>query len=374
MRIAVNARFLLDDYREGYGNFIYEIFSRLIKMYPRHDFIFIYDRKVVQPFGHAKNVHAVIAGPAARHPVLWKWWYDITIPRVLKKQKADVFVSCDGFCSLTTKVPQCLIVHDLAYLHEASTVAKSHLLYYRRFIPRFVKYASRVATVSAFSKKDISHQLGVDENKISLVQNGVKDIFRPLTFEQKQHAKEKYTQGREYFAYTGAIHPRKNLINLLKAFSLFKKRQQSGMKLVIAGRFAWKNEEFASKLKTYRYRDDVVLTGFIPDEELALVTGAAYGMIYPSTFEGFGVPVIEAMKSGVPVITSKGTAMEEASGGIALLADPHDPKDIAEQMMLLYKDENRRNNMIAEGLEYAQSFTWEKSAAQMWEWIGQAVS
>ena len=117
-----------------------------------NSFLFLtghYDKRFV--FG--KNVIPVVAGPPARHPLLWKWWYDVKVPSVLKKYKADVFVSCDGFCSLTTKVPQCLVLHDLSFLHYPSFIKKSHLFFYKRYIPKFLQKAKTVATVSEFSKK-----------------------------------------------------------------------------------------------------------------------------------------------------------------------------------------------------------------------------
>src|SRR5690606_32023968 len=138
---------------------------------------------------------------------------------------------------------------------------------------------------------------------------------------QKENVKLKFTDGKEFFLYTGAIHPRKNLINLLKGFSVFKKRLQSNFKLVIAGRLAWKYESFLNDIKSYKYRQDIILTGYIPEEDLADLTGSAYAMIYPSLFEGLGVPVLEAMQSGTPVITSEGSAMQEVAGDAAIYAD-----------------------------------------------------
>ena len=117
MVIAVNTRFLLPDYLEGYGYFIYETFKRIVKNNPQHQFVFIFDRPYDDGFVFAPNITPVLTGPPARHPLLWKLWYDIKVPAVLRKVRADVFVSCDGFCSLGTKVPQCLVVHDLSFLH-----------------------------------------------------------------------------------------------------------------------------------------------------------------------------------------------------------------------------------------------------------------
>lgn len=373
MRIAVNTRFLLKDYLEGYGYFLHETFRRITEKYPEHEFIFLFDRPFDTRFVFQKNVTPVVAGPAARHPLLWKFWYDVKVPSLLKKYKADVFVSCDGFCSLTTSLPQCLIVHDLAFLHYPEAVKKSHLLFYKKYTPKFLNKAKSVVTVSDFSKNDIILHYGMISKQVDVVYSAAKEIFHPLTDAEKQEVKNKYTDGKEYFVYTGSIHPRKNLVNLLKAFSVFKKRQQSGMKLVLAGRLAWKYEIFINNLKSYKYRDDVVVTGYLPEAELVGITGAAYAMVYTSLFEGFGVPVLEAMKCQVPVITSAGSAMQEMSKDAALYADANSYTDIADKMMLLYKDENLRNELIGKSKTITGEYSWERTAALLWKAIQKAV-
>jgi glycosyltransferase involved in cell wall biosynthesis len=369
MTIAVNTRFLLKDYLEGYGYFLYETFSRIVKKHPEHRFVFIFDRPYDKRFIFGSNVKAVVTGPPARHPLLWKLWYDIKIPAVLKKYKADVFVSCDGFCSLNTSVPQCLVLHDLAFLHYPSFNKKSHLFFYKRYTPKFLSKAKSVATVSEFSKKDILSQYKMEADKIDIAYSAAKKIFQPLNDETKQALKEKYTEGKEYFLYTGAIHPRKNLMNLLKAFSVFKKRQQTNMKLVLAGRLAWKYESFTKSLESYKYRKDVVMTGYVAEEELVKITGSAYALVYPSLLEGFGVPVLEAMQCDVPVITSANSSMQEIAKDAALYADANSHIEIADKMMLLYKDENLRRGLIQKGKLVVQQYSWDKTAELLWQSI-----
>jgi glycosyltransferase involved in cell wall biosynthesis len=374
MRIAVNTRFLLNNNLEGYGYFIQEIFSRITKDHPEHEFIFIFDRPYDPKYIFEKNITAVVSGPSARHPLLWKLWYDVKVPAILKKYKADVFVSCDGYCSLATKVPQCIVVHDLAFLHYPAFNKRSHLLFYKRYTPKFLAKAKSVATVSEFSKQDIVKQYKIDPEKIQVVYSAAKESFHPLDDETKQTVKNNYTDGKEYFIYTGAIHPRKNLMNLLKAFSIFKKKQKSNLKLVLAGRLAWKYKQFVESLQTYKYRDDVVLTGYLEEQELIKLTGSAYGLIYTSLWEGFGVPVLEAMRSHVPVITSVNSAMQEIANDAALYADPNDHIDIGDKMMLLYKDESLRSRLIEKGKKIAEQYSWDKSAELLWQSIMKTVS
>lgn len=374
MVIAINTRFLLKDYLEGYGHFLKETLCRITTAHPEHRFIFIFDRPYDKQFIFSDNVKAVVVGPAARHPLLWKWWYDIKIPAVLKQYKADVFVSTDGFCSLSTKVPQCLVLHDLAFLHFPTFISKSRFLFYKIYTPKFLKKAAVIATVSQFSKEDIVTQYKIEADKINIIPNAAREIFKPISVEEKQAVKEKYCEGKDYYIYAGSIHPRKNLINLLKAFSVFKKKQQSNMKLVLTGRLAWKYESFLKSLESYKYRADVVITGYLPEKELAKLVGSAYAMVYPSLWEGFGMPVLEAMRCEVPVITSSNSAMQELAKEAALYVDPTNFKAIAEKMLLLYKDENLRSELIEKGKGLEQQYNWDLSAARLWDCIQKAVS
>jgi glycosyltransferase involved in cell wall biosynthesis len=365
MVVAVNTRFLLEEL-EGLGYFIHELFRIIVKRHPEHKFYFLFDRPYNQEYIYADNVTGLVVSPPARHPILWKLWYDVKVPLTLRKIKADIFVSPDGFCSLNTLTPQCLVVHDLGFLHHPEAYKASHIQFYKRNTPKFIKKAQTVVTVSKFSKEGIIRHYKTAPSKISVIYNGVREIFRPLSAEQKDAVKDKYTEGKEYFVYVGAIQPRKNLVNLLKAFSIFKKRLQSSMKLVIAGRLAWKNEEFLQLMNTYKYKAEVVLTGYLMEEELALVMASAYALVYPSVFEGFGVPVVEAMKCGVPVLTSENTAMQEAGGEAALYFAAVDHMDIADKMMTIYKDENLRAQMIEKGYKAADKLDWDESAEQFW--------
>lgn len=374
MRIAVNTRFLLKDYLEGYGYFIYELFRRITENHPEHTFIFLFDRPYDEQFVFGKNVIPVLAGPPARHPLIWKYWYDYKIPALLRRYKADLFVSCDGFCSLRTRVPQCLVLHDLAFLHYPEGISKTQLAFYKKYTPAFLKKAKTVITVSEFSKKDIVTHYPFVVSKLQVLYNGIRPVFQPMDFAASQPVKNQYTEGKEYFFYTGSVHPRKNLMGLLRAFSLFKKRQQSSMKLVIAGRLAWKYESFTSSLKTYKYRQDVVLTGYLPETEQARLMASAYALVYPSFFEGFGVPVAEAMQCGIPVITSAGSAMEEVAGDAALYADPADHAALADHLMRIYKDERLRTTLIEKGKQRATLYNWDQAAVRAWELMQDCIA
>jgi glycosyltransferase involved in cell wall biosynthesis len=364
MRIAVNTRFLAVSELEGYAHFTKGLILNMHQFFPEDVYTFLYDRKPVSVI-HERNIEHMHSGPHARHPLLWKWWYDVSMPRMAKRAKAEVIFSPDGFCSLTTSIPQVLAIHDLAFLHYPEGISGVQRGYYLRNTPRFIRKAKHIVTVSEHAKADILQHYPEAAGKISVVYNDADPRFQPLDWNAREQVKTTLTAGCEYFLYTGAIHPRKNLVNLLKGFSWFKQRQKSNMKLVLCGRQAWKNDQFRAQLASYKYRHDVILTGYLPQERLVEVMAAAYALVYPSHWEGFGLPVLEAMRSGVPVIVSNNSALPEIAGDAGLLVDPMDHEAWGKAMGLMYKDEDFRSACIAKGHVNAARFSWEQSAREL---------
>jgi len=364
MRIAVNTRFSGLAESEGYANFTKGLILNMHALERDDSYILMYDRPPSSPIRDRK-IQEVVSGPQARHPLLWKWWYDVTLPRMARRAKADVIFSPDGFCSLTSSIPQVLAIHDLAFLHYPEGISGLYRRYYRHYTPAFIRKAAHIITVSSFSMLDIVDHYPEAKEKISVVPNDADPGFRPLSWDEREEVKQRVSGGTEYFLYAGAIHPRKNLVNLLKGFSWFKKRHQSGMKLVIAGRMAWKNDAFTSLLSTYKYREDVVLAGYVPQEEIFGIMGAAYALVYPSYWEGFGLPVLEAMRCGVPVITSAQSAMAEVAADAGVFVDPGDHEGWGRMMGLMYKDEGFRGECIEKGIRRSGDFSWARSAEKL---------
>jgi glycosyltransferase involved in cell wall biosynthesis len=365
MTIAINARFLLNNYTEGIGNYTQVLCQHLPAAMPQHQFILIADRADYKKIDLSSNACFEVVSPAARHPLLWHYWFNVKISALLKQKKVDLFISPDNFCSLTSSVPQLLLLHDLAYLHQPQSIPKAHLWYYKTFTKKFARKAQHIITVSNYCRQDIMDNLHIAAEKINVVYNGIKSIFTPIEWEQKVATKAKYSNGESYFVCVSSIHPRKNIINLLKAFSIFKKWQKSDMKLVLVGRMAWKNNGFIKLLAHYKYKNDIVVTGYLPDTEVANITAAAYCAVYPSLFEGFGVPIVEAMQCDVPVICSNQTGMVEAGGDAAYFCNVEDVNDLAAQMQLVYKDENTRSKHIVLGREHVKQYNWNHSIQQI---------
>jgi len=367
MRIGVNTRLLLKGKLEGIGWFTYQTVERIVRDHPEHEFVFFFDRQYDESFIFAPNVTPVVVHPQARHPILFYLWFEWSLPHMLKKHKIDLFLSPDSYLSLKTKVPTCLVMHDLAFEHYPEHYVWAQRLYWKHYSPLFARKATRIVTVSEFSKKDICEHYNIAPSKIDVVYNGAHDEYRPLSWDEREAVKKQYADGAEYFVFAGALHPRKNIVNLLKAFIAFKKRQHSNMKLVIVGRLAWKYEEVEQMRATMQFRKDVKWVGYMNVEELSRVTGAAYAMVFASLFEGFGIPILEALQCNVPVIVSNTSSMPEVAGDAGLLVDPTNVEDIASKMHMLYKDEALRAKLIANAPAQVAKFDWQRSSERLWE-------
>ena len=363
MRIAVTAIFLNSGPLEGYGHYSKELLRQLLNLETEHTFLFLYDRPLLEPpFLHPRVTHRVV-GPATRQPFSQALWYHVKAAWVVRRWQADVWLQPYGFASFFSTTPQTLIVHDLAPFHLPGDLPWYHRWHYRLFTKTALKKAKTLADVSQTTRTDLQQLFPFSANRpIALLPGAPREGFHPLDWEEKKAVKEQYTGGHEYLLVAGSIHPRKNLLTVLKAFSLFKKWQKTNMKLVIVGRWAWQNEGLQEKLKTYKYRDDLVITGYVADEVLFRLTGAAYTLIYPSRLEGFGLPLLEAMQSGVPVIASDHPALRETGGDAAIYFAAEKPEELYEQCLRLYKDEQLKKQLIDAGHQQAARYSWHTTA------------
>lgn len=365
--IAVNTRLLLKNRLEGIGWFSYETLKRITLAHPEHRFLFIFDRPWHQDFIFSDNVTPVVVGPQARHPFLFIWWFELSIPRILKKYKADLFLSPDGYLSLRSKVPSLAVIHDLNFEHYPQDLPLLIRWYYRFFFPRFARKASRIATVSTFSLDDISEQYGVEKEKISVVYDGANDEFKPLSEEEKSQARQRFTEGNPYFIFVGSLHPRKNLVNLFKAFDLFlRKNKQKNYRLFIVGEKKWWTEPIRDAHESMKYKNHVIFGGRLNNYELNLAIGAAFAMAYVSYFEGFGIPIVESFRCGTPVITANVSSMPEVAADAALLVDPFSPESIADAMLKLANDPALAHDLIQKGHKRQELFTWDRTAELLW--------
>ncbi|MEO8567474.1 MAG: glycosyltransferase family 1 protein [Ginsengibacter sp.] len=373
MIIAINTRCLNKDEPGECGNYLSEVFQRITNLHSGHTFIFLFDKPFKTEIIFPKNVIPVVTGPQGNTPAKWFIWYNIKIPLLLKKYQADVFVST-GFCSLTTKVPQCLILHDLSFLYFPSFVKKGHLSFYKTYTPRFLKKAKMIITISNFLKTGIADRYKIAQEKIQVAYPGINEIYQPVSMEERESVKEQYAEGNEFFIYLGEINSRNNIMNLLKAFSAFKKRQKSSMQLLIANEGQDNPDELITKLRSYKFRNDVKLLTGLSQWGKAKIIASAYAMVYMPFYDEFGTSLLKAMKSEVPVITSSTGTMHEICGDAALYAAPENFKEIAVKMMQIFKDEKLRKEIIEKGRQRAKIFSWDNTTEVVWNNIVKTMS
>lgn len=373
MNIAVNTRLLLHGRLEGIGWFTFETLKRIVASHPEHEFYFIFDRPYNKEFIFGSNVHPVVIGPQARHPVLYYTWFEISIRLAFRRIKPDIFLSPDGYLSLGTKVRTLAVFHDLNFEHYPEDIPWLERLNYRYFFRKYAARADRIATVSEFSKADIVKQYGVSPDIIDVVYNGANEEYAPVSNDIKIATRNGHTGGRPYFFFVGALLPRKNLINLFKAFDIFRKTDPDNSVLLIAGARKWWTGEISSVYEAMQFKEDVIFAGRLEASEMRCIIGSAVALTYVSYFEGFGIPIIEAFRCGTPVITSNVTSMPEIAGDAALLVDPFSPEEIASAMKQISTDSSLRSRLIEAGTERAAKFTWDKSAERLWQSIEKTV-
>ena len=368
MKIAVNTRYLLRDKMEGFGVYSHEILRRMVAAHPDDDFQFYFDRAFDSKFVYGPNVHPRVLWPQARHPILYHIWYQMRLRRNLHRERPDVFFSPDSYVPLGMSVSAVITVHDVAPRRFPDHITRSQRRYYLRNMPRFLEQAAHLITVSDFSKREIEHFYEVPGEKITVVHNGVGAQFVPVPDKMQQHMRERYAGGKPYFLYVGAIHPRKNVARLINAFDALKSNVQSDIQLVLAGATSWKAQEVSDAIQKAKHSNEVHQVGYVEAGELPGLIGSALAMCYVSLYEGFGMPVLEAMACGVPVIvsceTSSGAALSEVAGDAALQVDPNATDEIAEAMQRIIEDESLRSNLAQRGLDRAQSFSWDRAAEE----------
>ncbi len=369
MIIAVNTRLLISGKLEGIGWFTFESLKRITRQHPEHQFIFIFDRDYSKEMIFAGNVKAIVAGPPTRHPVLWWYWFEFVIPKILRKHKVDLFLSPDGYSSLSTDVKTLIVMHDINFVHRPKDLPFLIRHYYNFFFKRFARNATRLATVSQFSKNDIAESFFIDKDKIDVVYNGAKSDYKPLDETQKRNIKNKYSGGSEFFVFVGALHPRKNVTRLLLAYDEFRKTVNTDVKLIIVGERMFKSSDIAKAYNGLKFKSDVVFSGRLAPLDLSQVLASALALTFVPLFEGFGIPVVEAFYCDTAVITSNVSSLPEVAGKAALLVDPFSIDSIKDAMIKISSDSYLKDELIANARIWRNKFTWDKTATKLWQSI-----
>lgn len=354
MNIAINARHLIKGKLEGIGWYSLEILKRLVVLMPNHHFFLFHDRNTQFLISNT-NVTNVILSPPARHPYLFKIWFNYVLPKAFKKYNIDIFFSPDGFVSLNTNIAQIGVIHDLNFEHYPEDLPKIVLKYYKKQMPLFAKNAKKIITVSNFSKNDIISKYEIPAEKIHVIYNGANPNFKKLSEKTKVQFIKSNNSSRPFFIYVGSLHKRKNIERMLIGFQKFN--IQKKMDFIIVGTDMWKNQ-----LNLEGLLNNVKFLGRKSGDELSKWVASSTALIYVSYFEGFGLPVLEGMLSGVPVVTSDLTSIPEVGEDSVIYVDPFNEESICQGM----------NRALKEGLDFSKKgliqskkFSWDNSASKV---------
>lgn len=370
MRIGINTRSLLGSKMEGFGNYTLELVTRICKSHPEHTFYLYFDRPVSEQFSFPSNTVCRSVFPPTRHPLLYIWWFQFSLKRNLKKDQVDLFWSPDGMLPLGLKIPTLASVHDLNFEHFPKDLPWVVSKYYRYFFPKFARQATKIVTVSQTTKDDIKACYKIEDAKIAVIYNGVNPAYQALNTTQKIETIAHLKLPQSYFLFVGSLHPRKNIKRLLAAFQVFA-NSDTATDLVIVGSAMWDAQKFQIQ---EQYKNRIHFLGHIETDKLAQIMACATAFVYIPYFEGFGMPLAEAMSTETPILAGNQSCLPEIAADAALYVDPYNTDDIAQGMQQLKNDVALQTALKQKGLERVKAFDWDHAAVQLWQEIENLVS
>jgi glycosyltransferase involved in cell wall biosynthesis len=253
-------------------------------------------------------------------------------------------------------------VHDLVAFTHPRTIPAHYSYYMRWLLRRVTRSASRVITDSVSVRDDLARILGVDEGRVDVVSLGVAERFQPIEAAAIHTMTTRLKVPRPYLLFVGNLEPRKNLPGLIRAFREVRRAHDGDIHLVVAGQIAWKSGPFQDALADEGAGHNVHVLGYVPPEDLPALYAGAAAFVFPSFWEGFGLPVLEAMACGTPVVTSDVASLPEVAGDAAVLVDPHSDHSIAEGILSLLRDPAHRGRLVERGLRRAHALSWGRTA------------
>ncbi len=343
------------EHRVGIGEYAYELL-REFERFKIDDLRFkIYLKEL--PLNHMPKEREgwryLIFGPT----MLWTQ-FALPLKLFASRNKPDVFFSPSHYRPRFSPVPTAISIMDLSFIKYPQLFNKKDLNQLGAWTAYSARKASLVFTISDSSKNDIIRQYNLEANTVVVTHLGIKSDRQKIIV---KNVKEKYGIRGDFVLFVGTIQPRKNISRLIEAFS---KVSNKSLLLVIVGKKGWQYEDIFDAPRKFEIEDRVKFLDFVADEDLFALYGEALCFILPSLYEGFGLPILEAMKYGCPVITSNVSSMPEAGGDAALYVDPQDVDDIAKKIEQLVSDEKLRKELIEKGYKQIKKFSWEKTAKE----------
>lgn len=349
MHIGINAQLLSfsQNYRNGgVSRYIRYLLTELAQQPGNHEYtIFVNGQDVIERLPQHPQITYVSAPWPEEKPAARVLWEQFTLPAQLRRRRIVVLHSPVNV--LPEQIPgQCASVvtlHDLAFLRFPHVLTHAKRLYHRTFTIRSLRRASMLITVSESTKQDAHELVGIPLERMQTIHPCIDERFSPVTKEEVTQAfRQQKNLSEGYLLYLGTLEPRKNITTLIDAYKLLRQRYEVREKLVLAGGKGWLYDEIFARVQQLELQDKVLFPGFVADKEQALWYQAASAFVYPSLYEGFGIPVAEALACGVPTITSNISSLPEAGAQLALCIDPHNVEALAEAMHQAISDTQYR--------------------------------
>ncbi len=299
---------------------------------------------------------------------LVRLWHRLQVPLPVEVflGRLDIFHSPDFVLPPVARAVKVLTIHDLSFLRVPECADPRLRWYLGQVVPRSVRRADFLLADSESTRGDLIELLGVPPDRVQVIYGGVDPRFAPVEdAEALRRVREKYARGRPFILAVGTLEPRKNYPTLIRAFAQARQAARLPHALVIVGRKGWVYEPIFAAVDELSLHDDVLFPGFVPDEELPALYSAADVLVTPSFYEGFGLPALEAMACGTPVIVSDVSSLPEVVGEAGVRIDPHDETGLAEALARVVQDSALRATLRAAGLERARQFTWESAAREL---------
>jgi glycosyltransferase involved in cell wall biosynthesis len=284
----------------------------------------------------------------------------------------DIYHFYNFICPSISKNKKVIItVYDVVNKRFPETMKESNRILLDRKLEESIRRADKIITISESTKADIKKYYGVEEAKIEVVYTGVDiDFFskgKEAPVNIKNEVREKYKLPQKYFLYLGTIEPRKNIITIIKAYEALDERVRKEYKLVLAGGIGWKAEKIIEHISKSSCRDDIIMTGYVDEYDKPYIYSMASVFVFPSLYEGFGMPIVEAMASGTPVVTANNSSLLEAGGKGALYSDAMDYESIGGNIISIIENKKLNEKLIHDAFEHAKNFSWDKSAKETLE-------
>ena len=303
------------------------------------------------------KLERVRVGPLGRH------WWSAGLPRYVRRAKIDLFHGTNYDIPLWHPCATVLTIHDLSQFLHPETHERRSVNRARRRLPLMARSADAIITPTEAMRREVCERLKTNPQKVFAIPEAARTCFSPLDFAQTADVRRSLGVGDEFLLTVGTLEPRKNLAVLVSAFEgVTRVRSKEDLQLVIAGGRGWLNGPLYTAIERSPARDRILLTDYLHDDDLRALYASCRAFIYPSVYEGFGLPPLEAMACGAPVIAGRSAAIEETTGDAAILFDPTSATELTQKILALLGDENARQNLSSTGLKLASEFSWDRTA------------